>query len=99
MPRAPRLSTALLVVAALSTSAVFSLEARRGAATPRPRATTVSAIENFLPDLWKSLTRLWGDVVCSADPYGRCIASPVAKPIHPTIDSGCSIDPYGSCKP
>jgi len=98
MPRAPRLWTALLVVAALSTSAVFSLEARRGAATPRPRATTVSAIENFLPDLWKSLTRLWGGSGCSVDPYGGlCTNVPAAKPPLPTLENGCGIDPYGSC--
>ena len=66
MPRAPRLLTSLLVVAALSTSAVFSLEARRGAATPRPRATSLKATGSVLPDVWKTLTHVWAEVGCSA---------------------------------
>jgi hypothetical protein len=96
MPRAPRLLSALLVVAALSTSAVFSLEARHGAATPRPKASSVKAPQSVLPDFWKTLTHLWAEVGCSVDPYGGCIKASVSNPPHPTVDVGCTIDPYGS---
>jgi aminoglycoside phosphotransferase (APT) family kinase protein len=82
MPRAPRLLSTLLVVAALSTSAVFSLEARHGATTPRPRASSVKVTGSVLPDFWKTLTRLWGEI---------------GKPPLPTLDNGCGLDPYGTC--
>jgi hypothetical protein len=98
MPRALRLWTAFLVVAALSTSAVFPLEARRGAATPRPKASHKD-VSRVLPSFWNSLTRLLGEVGRDIDPYGGCGNAPAAKPTHPAVDSGCSIDPYGSCKP
>jgi len=81
MPRASRLLSAFLVVAALSTSTVFSLEARRGTTTPRPTASSVKAPQSVLPDFWKTLTRLLREV---------------GKPPLPTPDNGCGLDPYGT---
>jgi hypothetical protein len=99
MSRAPRLLTALLVAAALSTPAAFPREAPRRESAGEPRATPLAALRNLVPDLWGALMHLWGEEGCSADPYGgRCSSIP-ATPVRPTptLDSGCSMDPYGNC--
>ena len=84
MPRAPRLLSAFLLVAALSTPAV-SAKATHAKATPRPRAAVPATAR--LSELWVALTHLWGEVGSTAG----------TKPPLPTADNGCSIDPYGSC--
>jgi hypothetical protein len=94
MPRTPRLLSAFLVVAALSTPAGFAKEAR-AQAKPRPRAMSATA---RISELWGTLTRLWGEVGCGADPYGSCGGNATTpKPPLPTLDNGCGIDPYVSC--
>ena len=87
MTRTPRLLTALLVAAALSTPA-FSREAPRSAAAERPKAAVVRG--SVLAQLWRSLTNVWAEVGCSADPYGgQCPATPStgAPPQHPNSAS------------
>lgn len=98
MTRTPRLLTALLVAAALSTPA-FSREAPRRAAAERPKAAAPAVQGSVLAELWRSLTNVWAEVVtsnngCGMDPYGTCRTT---KPQQPTSDSGCGMDPYGSC--
>ena len=94
MPRAPRLLSAFLIVAALSTPAVIAKETH-AKATPRPRATSGTA---SFSGIWVTLTHLWGMSGCGIDPNGNgCGGTAVVKPPLPTADSGCSIDPYGAC--
>jgi len=99
MPRAPQLLIALLVAATLASTAAFPLEVRHQAAVSqrqRSRTPTLGA-SGFLPSLWNSLTRLWGEVGCSADPYGgNCTATPTAPPL-PRVDAGSSVGLFGAC--
>jgi hypothetical protein len=86
MPRSPRLLSAFLVVAALSTPAGFAKEAR-ARVTPRTTATAGTSATARLSELWGALTHLWGM-------NGNATAT---KPVQPTLDNGCGVDPYGSC--
>lgn len=101
MTRTPRLLTALLVAAALSTPA-FSREApRHAAAERRPKAAAPVAQGSVLAELWRSLTNVLGEVVtgdigCGFDPYGTCRPH---NEQQPTAENGCGLDPYGTCQP
>jgi hypothetical protein len=99
MPRIPRLLSAFLLLAALSTPVVFAKEAHaRAQAKPRTTATLGTSATARLSELWGALTHLWGMNGCSIDPYGSCGGNATApKPPLPTLDNGCGIDPYGSC--
>ena len=88
MSRAPRLFTALLVAAALSTPAAFPRETPRRESAREPRATPMAVLRSLVEDPWRSLMHLWGG-------SGSNPAVPVRP--NPTLDSGCSADPYGSC--
>jgi hypothetical protein len=85
---------AVLLLAAMLAMPLASLAAPR--TSPQPRDT--SSFGAVLSHLWDTLTALWSEDGCSADPYGRC-AGAGAGTASPTdsLDEGCSMDPYGRC--
>ncbi len=82
MPRTARLLSAFLVVAALSTPVGFA-KAARAQAKPRTSATSVTA---RLSELWGTLTHLWGEVGCGADPYGGNCTAGIPNTQNPNTD-------------
>jgi hypothetical protein len=87
-----RCKTAVLVLGILLATPLMSAAAPQ--AQPAPH--TAGAFGALFTHLWATLTVLWGDAGCSADPYGLCGGRTAANPpVAP--DNGCSFDPYGGC--
>jgi hypothetical protein len=87
-----RRKTAVLLLGAVLAAPLVSAASPR--ALPAPR--TAGPFGALLTHLWGSLTALWGENGCSADPYGGCTGlTTVNPPVTP--DNGCSLDPFGGC--
>lgn len=86
MKHSTLLAPAILVVALLSAAPAFP----QGQRSVAPGSTSVAQVmRSFLPDF---ITRLWDDLGCGSDPFGRC-GTAVARPPLTTVsgggDSGC----------
>jgi len=94
MPRIPRLVLALLLAAALATTAAWADGPRPAS---RGSSITTSAPADILAHLWIFLTGLWSKNGCEVDPHGNCL--PGTGSATPTGKNGCHVDPSGQCLP
>ncbi len=78
-----RLSVILLVVAALAAPPAWG--------APRPPSGGIDPI-GILAHVWSSLSALWSEEGCNADPHGGCGTSQLSTP-----NAGCTLDPHGGC--